>query len=208
MPSMSNSYPPIAIIGGSGLDAFEGLEKPTQHLPINTPFGQPSAGLVHGQLSGVEVVFLARHGENHQYAPHRVNYRANMHALSTLGVREVLAVAAVGGISAGMHNQALVVPDQLIDYTSGRLSSFSDRPDTPVQHVDFSYPFDHKLSQDILQAASGQNIVVQDGGVYGVTQGPRLETAAEISRMEKDGCDLVGMTLMPEAVLAREAGLH
>ena len=106
-----------------------------------------------------------------------------------------------------MENRVLVVPDQLIDYTSGRLSSFSDRPDTVVQHVDFSYPFTRELSQRILDAASRQNIVVQDGGIYGVTEGPRLETAAEISRMEKDGCDLVGMTLMPEAVLAREAGL-
>ena len=165
MPESSNSID-LAVIGGSGLYAFAGLEHTQRHL-LDTPFGAPSGAIVTGDFAGQRVAFLARHGEAHTLAPHRVNYRANVWALHQLGARRVVGINAVGGIRADMGPRSIVVPEQLIDYTA-----------------------------------------VIDGGCYGATQGPRLETRAEIARMRRDGCDLVGMTGMPEAVLARELGLH
>ena len=196
----------VAVIGGSGLYALDGLQQPQRHT-LATPYGEPSGPVVTGMFAGQRMAFLARHGEAHTLPPHRVNYRANVWALQHLGARRVIGVNAVGGIRADMGPRALVVPDQLIDYTSGRLSSYCDIADAPVRHIDFSEPYTEFVRQQLLVAARAVGLAVIDGGCYGATQGPRLETRAEIARMRRDGCDLVGMTGMPEAVLARELGL-
>lgn len=193
----------FAVIGGTGFYQLAELEY-VERKVVETPFGHPSADIVVGRLGDKQLAFLARHGENHTLAPHRVNYRANLWALDHLGARRVLAINAVGGIRADMGPRSLVMPDQLIDYTSGRISSFCDIEGAEVRHVDFSEPYAPSWRQAWLNAASRADIAIVDGGCYGVTQGPRLETCAEITRLRRDGCDLVGMTGMPEAVLARE----
>jgi 5'-methylthioinosine phosphorylase len=196
----------LAIIGGTGLYAFPGLKDAQKHA-LSTPFGAPSSKIVTGQISGRRVAFLARHGEDHLLAPHRVNYRANIHALHELGARRIIGVNAVGGIRTDLGPRVLAVPDQIIDYTHGRYDSFCDVEGAKVEHVDFTEPYDAQLRVAILDAARRAGIFVVDGGCYGATQGPRLETRAEIARLRRDGCDLVGMTGMPEAVLARELGV-
>ncbi|MDF3981490.1 S-methyl-5'-thioinosine phosphorylase [Luteibacter sp. PPL201] len=197
----------LAIIGGSGLYAFDGLEDIERHT-VDTPFGPASGDVVTGRFKGRRVAFLARHGESHTVPPHRVNYRANLWALHALGARRVLAVNAVGGIRDDMGPRVLVVPDQIIDYTHGRYTSFNDVDGAEVRHIDFSEPYTDSLRQRVLAAARAEGLAIVDGGVHGVTQGPRLETRAEIARMKRDGCDLVGMTGMPEAALARELDLE
>jgi len=197
----------LAIIGGTGLSQIEGISD-VRHQMVSTPFGEPSGPLTIGRLQGCEVVFLPRHGYNHRIPPHQVNYRANLWALRELGVSRVFAVAAVGGIHPDMGPGTLVVPDQLIDYTWGRPSTFYEGDLDSVTHVDFTYPYDQSLRRSFLDAGRSIGLHLIDGGTYGATQGPRLETAAEIRRLERDGCDVVGMTGMPEAVLAREAGLE
>ncbi len=194
----------LAVIGGSGLSALPGMAE-VRHVAARTAYGEPSAPLAFGRVSGREIVFLARHGEAHSIAPHEINYRANVLALKEAGVREIVAVAAVGGIRREFGPGILVVPDQLIDYTWGRRSTFFEGPGARVTHVDFTQPYAPGLRARILAAARGCGEAVADGGVYATTQGPRLETAAEITRLERDGADLVGMTGMPEAALAREA---
>lgn len=196
----------LAIIGGTGLYTFPGLQNVQRHF-VSTAFGAPSSAIVTGELDGRHIAFLARHGEDHLLAPHRVNYRANVRALYELGVRRIVGVNAVGGIRTDMWPRALAVPDQIIDYTHGRLDSFCDVEGAKVEHVDFSEPYSAGLRDELLAAAGRAGIAVVDGGCYGVTQGPRLETRAEIARMRHDGCDLVGMTGMPEAVLARELSM-
>ncbi len=196
----------IAFIGGTGLASISGLEV-TQRQAVETPYGAPSGELTIGKLAGREVVFLARHGEHHTLPPHRVNYRANLWALHSVGVEQIIAVAAVGGITAAMGPAQVAIPDQIIDYTHSREATFYDGGDQPVEHVDFSYPYTETLRQKLLKAAQGVDFSVLAGATYGATQGPRLESAAEIIRMQRDGCDLVGMTGMPEAVLARELGV-
>ena len=196
----------LALIGGTGLYALPGLTG-VERRSIDTPFGAPSSGIVLGELHGLRLAFLARHGEDHRLAPHRVNYRANVWALHHLGARRVVGVNAVGGIRDDMGPRALVVPDQVIDYTHGRITSFSDADGAEVKHIDFSEPYGTALRADLLAAAARAGIAMVDGGCYGATQGPRLETRAEIARMRRDGCDLVGMTGMPEAALARELEL-
>lgn len=196
----------LGIIGGSGLDRIAELESP-RRVAMTTPFGTPSAALTVGRLHGVEVVFLARHGDGHTIAPHRINYRANIQALHAQGVRDVIAVATVGGIRDDLAPGTLLAPDQIIDYTHGRETTFFDGVHQPLQHIDFTRPFHGAMRLRVLQAAAASGEVVQDGGVYGATQGPRLETAAEIERMAHDGADVVGMTGMPEAALAREIGI-
>jgi 5'-methylthioinosine phosphorylase len=196
----------LAVIGGTGLYRFPGLEQATRH-GASTPFGAPSGAIVSGRLGGRSVAFLARHGEDHSVAPHRINYRANLWALHALGARSIVGINAVGGIRADMGPRAVVVPDQLIDYSHGRISSFSDVEGTRVEHVDFSEPYTPALRSGLIAAAARAGVAVVAGGCYGVTQGPRLETIAEIARLRRDGCDLVGMTGMPEAVLARELGV-
>jgi 5'-methylthioinosine phosphorylase len=197
----------LGIIGGSGLASVEELQV-EQRLAISTPWGQPSGPLLHGRLAGRPAVFLARHGSEHTLAPHEVNYRANVWALHHAGVRRVIAVNAVGGIGEAYPPGALAVPHQLIDYSWGRAQSFCDGADRPLQHVDFTEPYSRSMRALLLEAAARAGLAAIDGGVYAVTQGPRLETAAEIDRLARDGCDLVGMTGMPEAGLARELGLE
>jgi 5'-methylthioinosine phosphorylase len=205
---MTETTSPVAlgVIGGSGLYALAGLQDEQRHR-MQTPFGEPSGEVVIGVLGAQRMAFLARHGEDHRLAPHRVNYRANVWALHQLGVRHLVAVNAVGGIRADLGPRGIVVPDQLIDYTWGRASSFHDVEGAKVEHVDFSEPYAAPLRRQLLAAAAAVGVPVVDGGCHGVTQGPRLETRAEIVRMRRDGCDLVGMTGMPEAVLARELGV-
>ncbi len=196
----------LAIIGGTGLAAPELLQVHAQEN-VHTPFGEPSGPITRGTLYGQEVLFLPRHGYGHHLPPHRVNYRANIWALHTLGAREVIAVAAVGGITAAMGPGVLAVPDQIIDYTWGRHSTFFEDDLDHVTHIDFTEPYCETLRRRLLQAAARAAVDMVDGGTYGATQGPRLESRAEIQRMQRDGCDLVGMTGMPEAALARELAL-
>lgn len=196
----------LAIIGGTGLTRLTHLEIERRER-VGTPYGNPSAELVYGRLHDQELVFLARHGDPHVHPPHKVNYRANIFALKQAGVCGILAVAAVGGIRADMVPSKIAVPDQIIDYTYGRAHTFFEDDLDRVTHIDFTRPYSEWLREKLLTAAEVAGIAVIDGGVYGCTQGPRLETAAEIARLERDGCDLVGMTGMPEAALARELDL-
>lgn len=196
----------LAIIGGTGLTRMAGLEVRHCH-DVQTRWGKPSAPVLAGELAGQSILFLARHGDPHVLLPHQVNYRANIAALRDCGATGVVAVNAVGGITQQAPTAAIVVADQIIDYTTGRESTFFGQPDDPLVHVDFSWPFDNALRQRLLAALEKIDGNAINGGCYGATQGPRLETAAEIQRMENDGCDLVGMTGMPEAVLARELAL-
>ncbi|OUR87919.1 methylthioadenosine phosphorylase [Gammaproteobacteria bacterium 42_54_T18] len=195
----------LAIIGGTGLAALEGLTL-EDSIVMETPYGVPSANIEKGELNGSPVFFLARHGKAHSLTPHSVNYRANIWALQSLGVTRIIGVNAVGGINASMGPEVIVIPDQIVDYTWGRQSSFSE--EGRVIHADFTYPYTEELRQQLFAAANKVSVNVCDSGVYGVTQGPRLETAAEIDRLEKDGCDIVGMTAMPEAILARELNIQ
>ncbi|WP_313918552.1 S-methyl-5'-thioinosine phosphorylase [Tahibacter sp.] len=196
----------LAIVGGTGLYQFPGLENVTR-LSVDTPYGAASAPVVCGEIGGRPVAFLARHGEGHSVPPHRVNYRANLWALHSLGARRVIGVNAVGGIRDDMGPRVVAIPDQVIDYTHGRITSFCDADGAEVKHIDFSEPYTASLRQSLLTAAASAGVAVVDGGCYGATQGPRLETRAEIARLRRDGCDLVGMTGMPEAALARELEL-
>ena len=193
----------LAIIGGTGLTVLDGLEIVHREL-IDTPWGAPSAPLIHGRLAGAGVVFLARHGEPPTIPPHRVNYRANVWALHSAGVRRIVAVAAVGGIRADLGEGAIAIPDQIIDYTWSRGHTFFEEDLEHPVHVDFTSPYCERLRTELLDAARRAGVGVADGGTYAATQGPRLESAAEIDRLERDGSDLVGMTGMPEASLARE----
>ena len=193
----------LAIIGGSGFRSLEALEIVHREV-IRTPYGEPSAPLTHGRFHGTEVVFLPRHGHAHTIPPHRVNYRANIWALQQAGVGRIVGVAAVGGLHMPMAPGRLVIPDQIIDYTYGRDHTYFEGDLTHVTHIDFTEPYCPTLRQELLAAGQAAGIQLEERGTYGATQGPRLETAREIDRMERDGCDLVGMTGMPEAALARE----
>jgi 5'-methylthioadenosine phosphorylase len=196
----------LAIIGGSGLTQLASLDV-TQRKAVRTPYGEPSGALTFGRLRGRDVVFLARHGYGHTIPPHEVNYRANIWALREEGATQVVSVASVGGIRADLGPGKLVVPHQIIDYTWGRRSTYFEGGDVPVTHVDFTRPYADAVRQKILGAARSCSEPVVDGAVYASTQGPRLESAAEIDRLERDGADVVGMTGMPEAALARELDL-
>jgi 5'-methylthioadenosine phosphorylase/5'-methylthioinosine phosphorylase len=195
-----------AVIGGTGLCHLEALTNVRQ-VSVDTPYGAPSSPLTYGQLGTQSWVFLARHGDPHHIPPHAINYRANLWALREAGVAGVIAAAASGGIRSDMAPAVLAIPDQIIDYTWGREHTLYADGTPPVEHTDFSFPYHAGLRSGLLQAGQRAGLDLVDGGVYGCTQGPRLETVAEIRRMERDGCDLVGMTGMPEASLARELGL-
>jgi len=197
----------FAIIGGSGLAKLSALEAPRRRV-MRTPYGEPSGALTFGRLAGSEVVFLARHGYGHTIAPHEINYRANIWALKDLDIEGIFALASVGGIREDLGPGTLVVPDQIIDYTHSRKSTFFEGSGITVMHVDFTHPYSGKLRARLLQAARTIGEAVVDGAVYACTQGPRLETAGEINRLQRDGADLVGMTGMPEAALARELELE
>ena len=197
----------LAIIGGSGLTQLSNLDV-THRLAVRTPYGEPSGALTFGRIGGADVVFLARHGYGHTIPPHEVNYRANIWALREQNVEGVVSVASVGGIRADMRPGAIAVPHQIIDYTWGRKNTFFEGGEQNVTHIDFTEPYSAQLRNRILDAARGCGEAVLENAVYAACQGPRLETAAEINRLERDGADLVGMTGMPEAALAREAGLE
>jgi len=193
----------IAIIGGSGLTHLSNLDV-TRREVVRTPYGEPSGALQFGHVCDQQTVFIARHGYGHTIPPHKVNYRANIWALKQAGAQAIISVASVGGIPEHMGPGVILVPDQIIDYTWGRESTYFDGGETPVVHVDFTEPYDQGLRRKILFAAQTAGEEVLDGGTYAATQGPRLESAGEITRLERDGAHVVGMTGMPEAVLARE----
>ena len=197
----------LAVIGGSGLTRMSSLEE-TRSQIVRTPYGEPSDAIAHGRIRGRAVMFLARHGSGHTIPPHEINYRANLWALKEAGAVGIVAVASVGGVRADLGPGVLVVPHQIIDYTWGRRSTYFEGGDVPVTHVDFTHPYTEGLRRRILDAARAAGEAILDGGVYAATQGPRLESAAEIDRFEHDGADLIGMTGMPEAALARELGLE
>ncbi len=196
----------LAIIGGTGLSKMDSLTVASSQQ-LKTPFGTPSVPYILGSINGKEIIFLARHGNPHTIPPHKVNYRANIWALKELGVSEIIAVAAVGGITSAMAPAHIAIPDQIIDYSYGREHTFFADDLETVSHIDFTFPYTQQLRERLIQAAKQQNIAISIEGTYGCTQGPRLESAAEIKRMERDGCDLVGMTGMPEAALARELNI-
>lgn len=196
----------LAVIGGTGMNQWPGLEIDKTET-IETPYGAPSAPLQLGRIHGVRALFLARHGEGHAIPPHCINYRANLWALKQAGVRSVIAVAAVGGIAKWLPPGHVAVPTDVIDYTWGREHTYSDGSDAPLTHIEFTEPYAERVRRELLHAALSQRIDVAEGGVMGITQGPRLESAAEIQRLKRDGCDMVGMTGMPEAALARELEL-
>lgn len=196
----------LAIIGGTGLTQLDNLDIKRREI-VRTPFGDPSQPLVFGEIEGKEVIFLARHGSGHNIPPHAVNYRANIWALHAQGVTEIAAIATVGGIHPSLSAGVIAVPDQIIDYTYGRDNTFFDGRGQPVKHIDFTHPYCQKLRNKWITAANNANEEIVPHGVYATMQGPRLETAAEIDRLERDGATMVGMTGMPEAVLARELNI-
>ncbi|MCP4697882.1 MAG: S-methyl-5'-thioinosine phosphorylase [Gammaproteobacteria bacterium] len=196
----------LAVIGGTGATSLEGLKIERRQV-VHTPYGQPSGPVVYGDYNGKPMMFLARHGHAHSIPPHQVNYRANIWCLKHVGAKNIIAIAAVGSIHPDMQPEDLVIPHQLIDYTWSRKHTFFEGGLGSVTHVDFTEPYCSRLREHLVQAAAQTDSTVYTRGVYGAVQGPRLETAAEIDRMEKDGCDVVGMTGMPEASLARELNL-
>ena len=196
----------LAIIGGTGLSKFANLQITRREI-VRTPYGEPSGPLTFGRIGDAELCFLARHGYGHTLAPHEVNYRANIWAIKEQGIRRVIAVNSVGGIAAEMGPGVIAVPDQIIDYTYGRQHTFFEGHDAPVVHIDFTHPYCPKARSLCIAAAEMAGVPVTPTGVYAATQGPRLETAAEINRFDRDGATMVGMTGMPEAALARELEL-
>jgi len=198
---MTNS---TAIIGGTGLEKA-GFFKTLSVHEITTPYGKPSSKIIELKIDAARGFFLSRHGKEHTIAPHKVNYRANIWALNSLGVKNIIAVAAVGGISENMVPKTIMLPDQIIDYTWGREHTFF--AEDKVEHIDFTRPYCQCLRQKLLDICGKLQIPVNPQGVYCATQGPRLESKAEIKRLAKDSCDIVGMTAMPEASLARELNM-
>ena len=196
----------LAIVGGTGLTKLQNLDRVNQEI-VNTPYGKPSGPITRGVLADKNIVFLPRHGYGHTIPPHKVNYRANMWALREAGAQRVVSVAAVGGIRHDLDAAMLIVPDQIIDYTYSRITTYFEEELTQVTHIDFTTPYSESLRQLIINAAMAAKVTIAIGGTYAATQGPRLETAAEVDRLERDGCDIVGMTGMPEAALARELDL-
>ena len=197
----------LGIIGGTGLTDFSELTILHEKV-IDTPYGKPSTAIIVADYAGQELAFLARHGRPHSIAPHKINYRANLWALKDLGVTRIIAVNAVGGISSNHDNAVISIPDQIIDYSYGREMTFCDLAGADLLHIDFSHPYSERLRLKLIEAAETIQLPIVKQAIHGVTQGPRLETAAEIQRMARDGCDIVGMTGMPEAALARELNLE
>jgi 5'-deoxy-5'-methylthioadenosine phosphorylase len=197
----------IAVIGGTGMNTWPGLEV-LERLEVATAYGQPSAPLLRGRIAGTEALFLARHGEGHKIPPHAINYRANVQALADAGVTQVIAIAAVGAIAPWFAPGEIALPEDVLDYTWGRAHTYSDgMPGSPLEHVELAQPYAPRLRAALQAAAAAQGVTVSGAGVMAVTQGPRLETPAEIRRLQRDGADMVGMTGMPEAALAAESKL-
>lgn len=196
----------IAVIGGSGLTRLPELNI-TERRIVRTPYGLTSSPLLFGTLGSRSIAFLARHGLNHSLAPHEINYRANIWALHSVGAEAVVSVSSVAALSESYEPGSLVVPDDLVDYTFGRHSTFFEGREQAVVHTDFSYPYGETLRQALLEHAGKHGTPVCDRAVYGCLQGPRMPTRAEVRRYRNDGVDIIGMTGMPEAVLARELDL-
>ena len=194
----------LGLIGGTGLDNWGDAES---IVVAETPYGVASAELQVYCYAGIRILFLARHGHTHRIPPHRVNYRANCWAMKEMAVDHLLGVNAVGAIRAGIRESDLLIPDQIIDYTWGRKHTISDSGDVPLIHADFEFPYNGELRKMLVTAAASAGVHIHDSGTHGVAQGPRFESAAEVSRMQRDGCDVVGMTAMPEVGIARELGL-
>jgi len=194
----------IGIIGGSGLYAMEGLEQVREVRP-GTPFGRPSDALVLGTIDGVRVAFLSRHGRGHRIAPSDINYRANIYALKSVGVTRVISVSAVGSMKEAIKPGEVVVPDQFVDQTKRRIGTFFDRG--IVVHVAFAEPICHGLAAALLRAARGAGASVHQGGVYLCIEGPQFSSQGESLLYRQWGVDVIGMTNLPEAKLAREAEL-
>jgi 5'-methylthioinosine phosphorylase len=205
----------LAIIGGSGLSKLDILQEP-ESKAVATPYSETDVIILIGRIANQAVAFLPRHGSAHILPPHRINYRANIWALREIGVTDIVSINAVGGINPQMAPGLLAIPDQIIDYTYDRAHTFHDEHLTEVIHIDFTNPFSKKLRHMLILAVEEDEedaVDTQEGlpiteGVYGCTQGPRLESAAEVAKLKRDGCDMVGMTGMPEAALARELGLE
>lgn len=207
MTAAATKPPKVAVIGGTGMNHWPGLEITGSSI-VNTPYGAPSAPLVRGRVAGVEAIFLARHGEGHKLPPHAINYRANLWALKQAGVEQVIAIGAVGAIAGWFPPGALAIPHDLIDYTWGREHTYFDgKPGSTLKHIEFNHPYAAAVRKALVEAAKAANVEARDGGVMAVTQGPRLESPGEIRRLKQDGCDMVGMTSMPEAALAAELDL-
>jgi 5'-methylthioinosine phosphorylase len=196
-----------AIIGGSGLNKFPEINMIDEIFP-DTPWGKPSAPIQIGILNKTKIIFLPRHGEDNKIAPHKINYKANIWALHEINVRNIISVSVVGGITKSMSPNNIIIPDQIIDYTYNRDHTFSDGDPMDVEHIDFSNPYSEILRKKLIDSARVKKLKIHPKGTYGITQGPRLETAAEILRLENDGCNIVGMTGMPEASLARELKIN
>lgn len=193
-----------ALIIGSGWDNLAGDDSGAE---VETAWGVPSAPVHRLCFGDCNVLMLARHGEGHTLPPHKINYRANIVALKKLGADSIIALNTVGVLSDVSDSGQIAVPDQLLDYTWGREHTIYDGRRGVVEHIDFTEPFSADLRAGLLGAAAKAGVDCYDGGVYATTQGPRLETAAEVDRLERDGADYVGMTAMPEAAIAREVGL-
>ncbi|GKS69224.1 methylthioadenosine phosphorylase [Nitrosomonas sp. PY1] len=197
----------LAIIGGNGMAQLPGLEIFHRQI-IRTPYGEPSGPFTFGKIRNHEVAFLGRHGHNFTIPPHAINYRANICALHSLQPSHVIAITSVRGIRSDLAPGRLVIPNQIIDYTHNRKFTFFEDTEQRFKQADFTIPYSEPTRALLLQGAHDANLEMLDGGVYAATQGPRLETAAEINRLERDGADMVGMTGMPEAILAREMELN
>jgi 5'-deoxy-5'-methylthioadenosine phosphorylase len=194
----------LGLIGGTGLSQLENFDISDRKW-FETPYGEPSAAVCIGELNGYKVAFMARHGTPHRVAPHLINYRANLSALKQAGVTQIIAINAVGGIHSSLGPAQVAIPDQIIDYTYGRAHTCYDGVvDESLEHIDFTFPYTASIREALILAAKSASICVLEAGTYGATQGPRLESAAEIQRFKRDGCDMVGMTGMPEAAIARE----
>ena len=196
----------LAVIGGSGLSRIPELETAERRI-VRTPYGLPSAPLLVGRAGGRDIAFLARHGLNHTLAPHEINYRANIWALHSLGVSGIVAVSAVTSLHPDLPAGTLVLPHDLIDYTCGRAATFFENDACGVVHTDFTEPYDAALRRTLLEHAAAQDTAIAAEAVYGCLQGPRTPTRAEMRRLKNDSVHVLGMTGMPEAVLARELGL-
>jgi 5'-deoxy-5'-methylthioadenosine phosphorylase len=197
----------LGIIAGSGLQKLNDLENVRREI-VRTPFGDTSCALTFGELAGADVVFLNRHGYGHTLAPHQINYRANIWALQKVGVQQVCAIGSTGSLSDAIAPGQIILPDDVIDYTSSRIGTYYEGPDHPIVYTDMAEPFDSEVRAKLVQAAkeAGEDVLSQ--ATYACTNGPRLETRAEVKRMFNDGANIVGMTLMPEAALAKELDLH
>jgi 5'-methylthioinosine phosphorylase len=202
---VGNDTRQYAVIAGSG---FGSLGKDAQQHLVETKYGSPSSPVRELEYGVGKVFLLSRHGDKLLIPPHSINYRANLAALASLGVDHIIGLNTVGVITAGQNPGQIAIPDQIIDYTFGRDHSIHDGDSASLDHIEFTEPFSESLRKDLQDAAGRAGIEAHNGGVYAVMQGPRLETIAEVNRLQRDGADYIGMTAMPEAALARELNMN